>query len=658
MKDATDISGSSSAPSVEEVLLSVIDRRHGGEPLADADVVREHPDLMPVLAERLAELHEIESLCDAAADGTLPFEIPFLPRINVPGYTLRSVVSFGGQGIVLLAEQSQTGRKVAVKISKDGRLADRRQRERLQREAEMLSRLSHPNIVAYLDHGETSDGQFYLVTEFIEGESLEPTTFVTRHGIDSAMGLFLTVCHAVGAAHQLGIVHRDLKPSNIRIGSNGTPYVMDFGLARSPADRKISVSMTAPGQILGTFLWSSPEQLDGSLDVTPASDVYSLGVILHELVARGSFPPAVVAAMLRRLGPAAPQKRIEQYARALTTVDAPGLAPTIDRCLMEAPAARFKDANELAAAVSDYLIRPSQRSMPGRRWLLPLGILLVVLISTLLWSRRSPDVSTVSPNAPRLVNGRPILQFLSYYELVWIPPGEAVLGTPAGTAVSMPDERPHHVKFDQGFYILRSEVSQGLWTKVMRGENPDNAHGNEPVTDVSWHDAREFCRRLSELEGKTYRLPTEDEWEYAARAGQTGAYPNYITVRSGGAGAGDWPLLPRYANFADRSSGLPHADAQYDDGAAGVTDCFKYVGNGWELCDTLGNVWEWTAEPYRYDLSVHASAPATEETNFMVSTRGGSFYDTPHALRFGNRNPLPSTHRGGNVGFRVVSTDQ
>jgi formylglycine-generating enzyme required for sulfatase activity len=120
--------------------------------------------------------------------------------------------------------------------------------------------------------------------------------------------------------------------------------------------------------------------------------------------------------------------------------------------------------------------------------------------------------------------------------------------------------------------------------------------------------------------------------------------------------SGQWPMLARYSNFADKSSGLSNADRRYDDGYPTLSPRDAHIGNAWELTDMLGNVWEWTAEPYRADLSI---PPTTEPAAgpVFISTRGGSWRDHPLALRYSNRNPLPADFKGDNVGFRIVCDD-
>jgi formylglycine-generating enzyme required for sulfatase activity len=240
--------------------------------------------------------------------------------------------------------------------------------------------------------------------------------------------------------------------------------------------------------------------------------------------------------------------------------------------------------------------------------------------------------------------------------LAWIPPGQAALGTASSAHPKIADEALHRAAFAHGFYLSRSEITRAAWQNVMGSLPPElhDAAGQEPdapITYVSFHDAVAFCRRVSDRTGRRVRLPTEDEWEYAARAGMTGAYPDYVS-----AARHEWPLLPRYANFADRSSGLTVADRRYDDGAATLSAVGRYIGNDWSLADVIGNVWEWTADPYRHELEGQPSAPAggLAADPLYVSTRGGSWRDDPLTFRFGNRNPLPADFRGDNVGFRIV----
>lgn len=168
-----------------------------------------------------------------------------------------------------------------------------RQRERFFAERQILAQLNHPNIAALLDGGETADGQLYVVMEYIDGEPLLDYATRLDLNIEQRLGLFLQACGAVRHAHQNLIVHRDLKPSNILVTREGAVKLIDFGIAKAlfPDANEMPWVETQRGEALMTPLYASPEQLRGE-HVTTASDVYSLGVVLFELLSGGTPYPS------------------------------------------------------------------------------------------------------------------------------------------------------------------------------------------------------------------------------------------------------------------------------------------------------------------------------------------------------------------------------
>lgn len=272
-------------------------------------------------------------------------------RLNVPGYRLVREISRGGQGVVFLAMQENTKRQVALKVMLQGVLAGERERRRFEREVEILASMRHPNIVTIHDSG-TVDGFFYYVMDFIAGVSLDHYVSNNEMEIADSLRLFQKIASAVNAAHRMGVLHRDLKPGNIRVGEDGEPYILDFGLAKGANDtdeRQLSVT----GQFLGTLPWASPEQavgVPGKIDLR--TDVYALGVILYQMLT-GAFPYSIVGPMNEVIDnilyakPTPPSKLRRKINHEVETI--------LLKCLSKDPERRYQSAGELARDIDNYL---------------------------------------------------------------------------------------------------------------------------------------------------------------------------------------------------------------------------------------------------------------------------------------------------------------
>src|SRR5262249_43374853 len=264
-------------------------------------------------------------------------------------------IGSGGMGAVYKAAQPAMNRMVAVKILHP-KLANRKDLvSRFRREARAMSHLTHPNTVKVLLYGELEEGSLYIVMEYLEGKNLNQIVRTEGPlGVDRALPILIQSCAALEEAHRAGIVHRDLKPENIFICNQGGlkdfPKVLDFGLAKV-TEREMrpgSIILTQEGMVFGTPEFMSPEQAQGR-SLTPASDIYSLAVILYELLT-GKLPfDAKTPVEYLQLHVTA--RPIPLSERVQGKMFPPGLGDVISRALLKKPEERYKSAGEFASAL-------------------------------------------------------------------------------------------------------------------------------------------------------------------------------------------------------------------------------------------------------------------------------------------------------------------
>ena len=252
---------------------------------------------------RLPGVGELAGLCpncllEAGQNAaTVAFEESPEPTLDevrgwFPQLEIESRIGRGGMGVVYRARQTRLDRPVALKVLAPELSTDPRFAERFEREARALARLTHPAVVTVHDFGEV-DGRFYLVMEFVEGTTVRQ---LMRAGIEPthAMDLVPKICEGLQYAHEQGVVHRDIKPENILVDREGNPKIADFGLAKL-AGRNGDATLTRPSQVMGTLHYMAPEQMKDPQAVDHRADIYSLGVMLYEMLTSelpvGRFPP-------------------------------------------------------------------------------------------------------------------------------------------------------------------------------------------------------------------------------------------------------------------------------------------------------------------------------------------------------------------------------
>ena len=314
-------------------------------------------------------------------------------------YEIKRLIAQGGMGAVYEAVQHPLGRSVAVKILQPhiGRSdIDRAAfQERFNLEAEALARLSHPNTVTIHDYGQTSEGLWFLVMEYVAGRPL--SRLLQDEGplpAERAIHLMLQVCRALRHAHRRGIVHRDLKPSNLLIQphdeSEEQVKVVDFGLVKLTHDDQ---SLTREGTILGSPHCMAPEQVKGEV-VDVRTDIYAIGVLLFRSIS-GQYPfhgPTSTATMVAHI-----QQPLPALADVMPTERVPqGLEPIIRRCLEKDPQERYQDITELVRDLGALVAMPTEEyssltslNLPPPRstirgWI-ALGVGALALVGALGW---------------------------------------------------------------------------------------------------------------------------------------------------------------------------------------------------------------------------------------------------------------------------------
>ena len=273
--------------------------------------------------------------------GTTPFVPPLLEELAklFPQLEIQECLGRGGMGAVYKARQPRLDRFVALKILAPEKQSDPQFAERFEREARVLARLCHPNIVSIYDFGEVQ-GRFYLLMEYVDGLTLRQVMQAGRMAPAEALELVPKICDALQYAHSQGIVHRDIKPENILLDKHGHLKIADFGIAKIAGVESKGLSLTGARDVMGTPVYMAPEQVEKPQTVDHRADIYSLGVVFYELLT-GELP-------LGKFAP--PSKKVQVDVR---------LDEVVLHALEKEPARRYQEASQVKTAVETIAGTPA-----------------------------------------------------------------------------------------------------------------------------------------------------------------------------------------------------------------------------------------------------------------------------------------------------------
>ncbi len=562
-------------------------------------------------------------------------------------YEIQRVLGEGGMGVVYAAKDRLLDAEIALKSIRAEHAPTPESARRLLKEGEMARRIRHPNVVSVFDVNLSGQGQPFLSMELLAGETLRAWMIRRQDDVPPAIARTLAIEMLAGlqAAHELGVIHCDLKPENVFLLSEPTEAgarlkLLDFGIAKALT----GATMTRIGAGAGTPAYMAPEQTTMGDAVQPSADFYALSAILYELLMEA--PPAhggtvairedrpdvpeALEALIRRGLKMRPKSRpasAAEYLEALKPEHAQKAAPEPKPEPDPAPQSKTPPPDASAAPFGDafkdvfgsFFDGAGGKSAPQARPKRPAGSIL-----------RDPLRSGGEGPA-----------------MAVIPAGSFQMGSPDSEAGRLVDEGPQRsVSFENAFALGRFAVSFDEFdaycaaTGAEGANDADWGRGSNPVIDVNWHDAQDYCAWLSDETGETYRLPSEAEWEYACRAGTT------------------TPFWLGRAITAD--------EANFDAGGGGMFSKSKtrnrtvpvdtFLPNPWGLFQMHGNVCEWCQDCM---TDSYAGAPTNGSAVLtgdcaLRAVRGGAWDCQPEWIRSAYRNWNQPEMRNAQSGFRVA----
>ena len=535
-------------------------------------------------------------------------------------YVIKKVLGQGGFGITYLAEQTMLGKRFAIKEFFIRDLCTRldnytvtataqsdmvkRYHQKFIKEAQIIARFEHPGIVHVNDIFE-ENGTAYYVMNYVEGENLDE--IIKREGAlteERALGYITKVADALDYIHRHNVNHLDIKPANIMIRkADNEPILIDFGVSKQYDEHKDQTTTTPPGVSNG---YSPLEQYKpgGVSTFSPQADIYALGATLYKMMT-GKTPPSASDILNDDLP------------------EMPGyISSNVKKAIKKAMEPRRVDRPKSILDFKEMLglnvVRKTQKDFKP-----PIKI-----------EKDLQDDGTILAEKPgNNMELDPIIKNL-LSNMVFIEGGDYWMGaTNEQEYEAGNDENPVHKVNLSPFYISRYEITQEEWETVM-GNNPSFFKGEKlPVENVRWSDCKAFIEKLNLMTGKRFRLPTEAEWEYAARSGKYNQ-----TCRYKYSGNFD---IDKVAWYNKNSGKTTHPVGQKSPNKLG-------------LYDMSGNVSEWCEDFYGLYNSFFQKDPKGPKTGLSHIHRGGGWNENASFCRVSYRGCNPPTIKYSGIGFRLA----
>jgi eukaryotic-like serine/threonine-protein kinase len=470
-----------------------------------------------------------------------------------------------------------------------------------------------PNLSEYFQLG----NEFYLVQDFIDGVDLTKIITLGKKIPEVAVTQLLQeILEVLVIVHQQNIIHRDINPKNImRRHGDGKVILIDFGAVKQIMFKNTGQTSLTAG--VGTPGFMPLEQFNGKPKL--ASDIYAVGML--GVQALTGIAPHLLDD--DEDGEVIWQDRVNISSR---------FAEVLTRMVNRRVSQRYQNAAEALEAMK-FLNQPIAQTV-----ILPVLPLQIFQFQTVTVDKTGKVTKREQKEAKHLVEG---LGNGVTLEMVEMPGGSFIMGSPETEEKRSSDESPQHRVTVPSFFIGKYVVTQAQYEAIM-GINPARFRdANRPVEQVSWDDAVEFCQKLSQKTGKTYRLPSEAEWEYACRAGSTTPFYFGETITT------DLANFDGNYTYASVSKGVYRKE---------TTEVSKFPPNAFGLYDMHGNVWEWCQDSWH---SNYNGAPVDggawiDNNNQSRLLRGGSWYRRTAYCRSANRDSHMRENHLNRIGFRVV----